>query len=272
MERVRQSRAAGQEGRKRPVVQSAARGVRLLCLLARAREQKRLAEISAEMALPKVTVYRLLQTLVEEGLAVQGPEPGCYQISPYATVGMMSCCPDARVLQTGISQLLTALAQRTGATALLLIHSVGVPHLGIVDYALPERALVVRPHPGMRLPTHAVAAGKCYLAELAPERLEAWLGAGLAPITSATITDPEVLREQVTQVRTVGYAVNCEELAEGCWGMAVPVRDHAGKMVAALQLACPLTVMRMEEGVPRCLPLLQQGAEELQRLLSPVLR
>ena len=75
------------------------------------------------------------------------------------------------------------------------------------------------------------------LAGLGPERLTGWFElAPLERVGPQTITDRALLTQQIEAGRREGYATAEEELAAGVVSLAVPVRDAAGRVVAALNL------------------------------------
>jgi IclR family pca regulon transcriptional regulator len=85
---------------------------------------------------------------------------------------------------------------------------------------------------------HATSLGKVLLAGLGPERLAAWLEhAQLERFTDRTITDRATLLQQMEAIRRDGYATAEEEITLGVTSLAVPVRDAAGRVVAALNVS-----------------------------------
>jgi DNA-binding IclR family transcriptional regulator len=77
------------------------------------------------------------------------------------------------------------------------------------------------------------------LAYLAPEALERVLAAGLPQRTANTIVDPDAFRQELAAIRNRGYAIADEENEIGVRGLAAPVRDHFGNVVAATSIAGP---------------------------------
>jgi IclR family transcriptional regulator, KDG regulon repressor len=267
---VREQRRPAGRGNSggKPVIQSAARMLRLIRLLIRSPGGNRLSELSAELALPKATVLRLVQTLVGEGIAVKDPASGVYRLNSLFWLAMATSFPDARLVQQEVQETLDWLARASSATALLVIPEVGRRRMSLNSSALPDHPLVARPPQDAVTHMHALAAGKCYLASLSDAALRRWLEGDLPQVTEHTITSREALWDEIVQVRAQGYALHREELASGCWGIAVSVTDGTGEMAAALQLSAPLTLMTRENMV-RWLPLLQRAATRLSGLLTP---
>lgn len=62
---------------------------------------------------------------------------------------------------------------------------------------------------------------------------------GLPALTGATKATWPDLRQQLEQVRQDGFAFSGAESEPALNGLAVPVRDHTGEVVAAVAIAAP---------------------------------
>ncbi len=62
-----------------------------------------------------------------------------------------------------------------------------------------------------------------------------------------TITDPVDLRRDLERTRARGYATAVDELEDGLWSVAAPVRDAGGVVVAALSVSGP--TVRLQDGL-----------------------
>jgi IclR family acetate operon transcriptional repressor len=92
---------------------------------------------------------------------------------------------------------------------------------------------------GSRWPLHATSTGKAILAYLPSAQLEVILQAPLAAFTPKTITDPEVLRQELKAIREQGFAVAAEELEIGFVALGAPVCNHHGQIAAAISVGGP---------------------------------
>ncbi|WP_411722239.1 IclR family transcriptional regulator [Mycetocola sp.] len=90
-----------------------------------------------------------------------------------------------------------------------------------------------------RLPLHASSSGLVLLAHSPGDFQEAILGTPLRPVSAETITDPRTLREKLAEVRRLGYAVAPGFIESVSTGIAVPVEDRAGRVIAALSVVMP---------------------------------
>jgi DNA-binding IclR family transcriptional regulator len=88
----------------------------------------------------------------------------------------------------------------------------------------------------------------------------------LQPITAHSIVDPEALRIECAAIRERGYSFDREEFVLGLVAMAVPVRDAAGEVRAALAVHGPVARLSIEQAMHR-LPALHAAAARMAALL-----
>jgi len=90
-------------------------------------------------------------------------------------------------------------------------------------------------------PLHSTAGGKAILSTWSQAEVEAYIDRnGLNAVTEHTITDPDVLFEELEQIRDRGYAMNMEETLEGLGAVSVPIEDPDGVAVGALGISGPI--------------------------------
>jgi IclR family pca regulon transcriptional regulator len=87
-------------------------------------------------------------------------------------------------------------------------------------------------------------------------------------LTQKTITDKQLLGEIIRRVRTDGFAVTDEELELGLRSIAVPVKNHQHRVVAAMNIGVHAARVSSAEMIHRFLPILQDNAA----VLAPLLR
>jgi len=119
---------------------------------------------------------------------------------------------------------------------------------------------------GGTYPAHASATGKLLLAELADEDIDAALPEKLESLTSRTITSRKVLLREIRQVREQGYSVIDEELEEGLFAAAYPVRDGVGGLVGVLAVQGPVQRLK-SDSLPDTINLLRQAATDVAKAL-----
>jgi DNA-binding IclR family transcriptional regulator len=119
--------------------------------------------------------------------------------------------------------------------------------------------------PGSKVPMHATASGKLFLASMPDEmREQMLLNLTLTDNTPNTITDVPALRRELGRIRKRGYSIDNEEFLSGLIAVAVPVKDAQGQTFAAVACHAPLARIDLD-GLMRAMPKLQQAARKIAR-------
>ncbi len=120
---------------------------------------------------------------------------------------------------------------------------------------------------GSRVPLHATAIGKLLWAYMAArERRRLLKLLPLPRLTENTITDRHALERELGEIRRQGYAANDQENVHGLIGLAVPMRDSRGRVVAGLAIHAAEARLPLERAVDK-VRVLQAGARDLESLL-----
>jgi len=186
--------------------------------------------LARETAIALPTTYHLLRTLVHEGYLAR--VDGCYVLGQQVD-GLIRGVeqPTLRARST-----LTALsAELSGATYLAVYRSGEIELVDIVDSpAHPRVDLWV----GLHDAGHATALGKAILTVLPEDLREDYLNRHeLADLTPHTVTDPRVLRRQLS--RHGSLAVDTGEYQVGMTCVSAAIRTDDG--VAAVAVSAPLS-------------------------------
>ena len=110
---------------------------------------------------------------------------------------------------------------------------------------------------GRRMPFHATVCGRALLAYASPEERATMLSFPLTGYTAQTIVDSKTLEDTLKKTRQQGYAIVHEEFSEGFSAIAVPVFNHAGRVIAAISIAGPTFRMGRDEIISLIEPLLE---------------
>ncbi|WP_250535647.1 IclR family transcriptional regulator C-terminal domain-containing protein [Caballeronia sp. AZ10_KS36] len=115
---------------------------------------------------------------------------------------------------------------------------------------------------GARVPAALMSAGLVMLAYRTDEdAVRAWLDATeFRPFTPLTITDKEALYDKIRQARADGFVAFEQQLQVGVRGVAVPIKNRHGQVVAALSVNMPIGKETSEAALARVLPPLQETA------------
>lgn len=189
-------------------------------------------ELACHLGFPKSNAHELLASLAAIDLLQRAPG-GRYRLG-WRVVAMAGGHAEATLLRKHAPAHLGALARCGGQTAHLAVWD-GREMFFVAQATAVGGVDNPRARPGAVIPGHATATGKVLLG-LMPwsEAIVRLRYDGFPPLTSATITDEEILREEVEGALRNGYAVAREEAVVGVSSIAVPVSGPAGHVIAAL--------------------------------------
>jgi DNA-binding IclR family transcriptional regulator len=92
---------------------------------------------------------------------------------------------------------------------------------------------------GKSFPLYCTALGKSLLAYSSDGTVKKILKTPLKAFTERTITDPEVLKQELDLIRERGYALDNEEITRGIICAAAPVFSWNRELICAISLAFP---------------------------------
>jgi IclR family pca regulon transcriptional regulator len=124
---------------------------------------------------------------------------------------------------------------------------------------------------GLRVPAFCTSMGRILLATLGDAEVETVLKA-FPPVkfTPLTVTAPEEIRARIEEAGRNGFSINDQELDLGLRALAVPIRDHRGRVIGALNAGGEAGRLSNALLVGRFLPLMQEAAEEIGQLIEQV--
>jgi DNA-binding IclR family transcriptional regulator len=224
-------------------VRSVERAVAVVEFVARNERPAPLHAISDAIDAPKSTALNILRTLAGKGLLAVG-EAKTYTLGPRLAelAGRAHAYTDIRALAR---PHLEHLARRTGeAVFLSIVDGDEIVYIDAVESTHPIRYAA---DVGSRRPLHCTSAGKVALALSPADVVERYIAKGLARYTAATITDPARLRAQLRRIRARGYGDARGERVPSLFGVAGPVVDPSGQLVAAVTVAGPAFRIRGHE-------------------------
>ena len=205
-----------------------------------------MAELAAELQLPKATVYGILRTLQTVGFVEQDPESRKYQLGA-ALLHIGSSYLNGSELRRGALGGANTLAMQTGESVRIgMLHENRV--LIVHHVPGPEEHLPM-PEIGSLMPLHATALGKVLLAHRTHTAAET-CAAAVTSCTAATINDPDRLNAQLSRISERGWGSDVGELLPGVASIAAPIEAHQRAVVGAIAISGP-TARICEDGSPR---------------------
>ncbi len=228
-------------------------------------EQKtvRIADASREIGVARSTAHRMIQQLAFRGFVSQDPETRAYVAGPELVRMALSIVQQIDV-RTASRDVMKRLAAQLGETTHLAeLRGGDIFFLSTVE---GPRSLRIGDRTGMTLPAYSTSTGKVLLAALTPAELRVALPSRLPALTARTHTSRKQLDAELAEVRERGYATNFGESEIDVYSVAVPVRDIAHRVRAALALATPPTRLS-EDAVPAIARELAAAAQEISHTL-----
>jgi IclR family pca regulon transcriptional regulator len=213
-------------------LEALARGLRVIETFNHDRRQLALSDIAKLLNLPRASVRRTLHTLVALGYAeVDGR---MFRLTPQI-LGLARAYLQSNAITDVLQPAVERLSEATGESC-----SAAVLHgqdIVMIAHASPKRVIPVSAQIGFRLPAFATSLGRAMLASLGDRELDIFLSR-VQPkkLTKFTILDKAELRKLILNVRKTGYAVADQEVEIGFRSIAIPLRKHDGRVIAALNV------------------------------------
>ncbi len=194
--------------------------------------------VNEVLGLPKPTVHRLFATAEQQGFLQRDIDGRSYGPGPRLRRLAVDTMTSERVRGLRLS-VLRAVAEKVGETCNLAIPDRdGMFYLDRVETHWPLR---INLPIGSQVPFYCTASGKMHLSCLRGDYLDRLLNnLTLTAKTHKTITDPNTLRAELAHARESGFATDNEEFMEGMAAIAVPIKDHRGRLLATLSVHAPV--------------------------------
>ena len=215
-------------------IKSAGRVLDLLEYLANCRAPVRLSQIVADLSLPKSSAHGLMQTLVMRGHVARNAA-GAYALVESVRHGFPFSRQEEPLVVVAMP-VMEKLRDDTGETVILsTLNARGdIRRLAKCVSLHPVRYDVKIDSP---ITAYCTATGRVLLAYASPEVVDEYFErVQILSYTPFTETDVVRLRQVLARVRRDGYALNEQEFITGSTGVAAPVFDAAGDVVAAINL------------------------------------
>lgn len=209
----------------------------MLDAIARAPEGLTLARLNAVIGAPKSSLLMLLRPMVAAGYLVH--EQGRYHLGQ-STFTLAATIHAARGLPRLLHPWLERISAATGESVYLAMLDEESSEVEYVDGVQSPQAVRYWVELGARRSLYAGSAGRIFLAFKPKAWRDRYLErVVLMPKTTNTITSKPELLKQADKVRRDGYALSRGEAIEGAAGLAAPVLDAKGALLAAILIGTP---------------------------------
>lgn len=250
--------------RRNDFVKSLERGLEVIRAFDANNSDLTLSDVAKSTGLTRASARRFLLTLTDLGYVLSDGRR--YRLSPrvlelgYAYLSSLSI-PD--IARPHLSALVAEVRESSSMSVLdrsEVVYVARVPAKRIMSISISV---------GTRFPAFATSMGRVLLAGQSKDWLDEYLAsADLTPITDRTISDPDLLRQELDRIRESGWALVDQELEEGLRALAVPVHDMNGTVVAAINVSVHTSRGSAAAARNELLPQLLAAAKAIDQDLS----
>jgi len=241
-------------------VQSLQRGLAVIRAFDASHPELTLSEVAAATGVTRAAARRFLLTLAELG---------------YVRSDGRMFSLTARVLELGYaylsslslpevaeSHLEALVAEVNESSSMSVLDGADVVYVARVPV---RRIMTVAISVGTRFPAYATSMGRVLLAGQPDDELDAYLATvRVRRLTPRTVATVAALRSELARVRAQGWALVNQELEEGLRAVAVPVRNRAGRVVAAVNVSAHASRTSLEAMRRDLLPPLLKAAARIE--------
>lgn len=220
-----------------------AKGLSVIEAYGRGRSSLTIAEVARLSGLDRASARRCLLTLVNRGYATT--DGRYFELTPrilrlghtYLSASLPS------LIQPSLDALATDLGESCSASVL------DGKEIVYIARASRHRLMGVGLHAGSRLPAYCTSMGRVLLAALPLDISRSIITqSDRQPMTERTLTDVGHLMGELDRIRADGYSIIDQEVEIGAMSISVPIRNMAGRTMAAVVVAVhatPATSMRL---------------------------
>jgi len=204
-----------------------------------------LAELCNHLQLPKSTVHRILNVLLDRQYVRETFEKGRYALG-YEILRLSKACQGGLNFLQEARPLLLELNRMIDENIILAILDKPCHRVIYLDKVDSSKTIRLASHIGEIAPVHCTALGKALLSGFSDEELlEVLSNYELNRFTDRTITDIKDFLSEINEVRKLGYSVDHQEYRNEVVCIAAPIYSESEKPCAAVGVSAP--AIRLEQ-------------------------
>lgn len=244
--------------------QAVDRALLLLRLVGEEKGPVSLQTLCARSGLNRTTVWRLLTCLEKNHFLARNPFTKEYDLG-YA-VSHLCALPQRRnapLIRLVLPEMEQLMEQFQESVLLSVPCPGGTITICQID---PQRSVRLKDYVNQVTPLWGTSTGKVLLAHFPPKQLESFLCQPLSAFTPDTITDPELLRREIIQASSAGYATVDGEWSGEESGISAPILS-CGEPVAVLGIGGPRTRLT-HQVMKQIAPALCAACRKVEKLIA----
>lgn len=252
------------EEKTKSMVGSLVHGLNIIMAFDRNNPQMTLSQVAEKTGMDRAGARRYLLTLVGLGFVEQNAR--LFRLTPKVMdlgYAYLSSVP----LSEKAQHYLEKIRDKSGfPVALGIVDGLHIVHVASANTdELMSPALTI----GRRFPIAYASAGRAILSAMEDAKREQILAqVTLEPMTDASIRTIEALRGELKSAGEKGYALVDQEMQMGVRSLAVPILNVNGTVVGSFNTFTFTSLVSKEQLITELLPVLQEAAQDLQRMLT----
>ncbi len=221
----------------RYLVPALERGLSIITMFGKGRRTIDVPEMVAQLRISRATAFRLAYTLEACGFIERAPDSHAYRLGPRAVGAALEYLYSFDAAEIA-RPLRERLRDNTAATAQLGVRD-RTSMLYVVRAVAPDRQEDVGPGlPRARHEAHAVSAGRALLCDVPESELnELYRDFNFKAFAPPAAQSLEQLKQFLETDHARGYVICRSVFTEGVTSIAAPVRNRAGKAIAAVTVS-----------------------------------
>ena len=242
-------------------IQSVTNALDLLEAVAASADGLSLEGLRRQLRLTKETAMKFAVTLEQRGYLELDRLTDHYHLS-LKTLALSQTFIRQAALFTQARPIIEELSRQCGETVYIAVMKEN--YSVYLEQAETRHAVRVVSRFGSQLPAYSSAGGKVLLAGMTGEAVAAYLDdTEIVAYTPTTIVDRGAFEAHLQQVAAQGFAINEEELESGVCGVAAPIRDHTGRVIAAAVVSAPTVRVSSHRLHTELVPMIREAAGQI---------
>lgn len=203
-----------------------------------------ISDIALKLHLSKSTIYGLVNTLVAHGYLEQNQDTKRYRLG-IKLFELGNLVLKRMDLRNEAKPYCEQLVQKHNATVHLAARY--EDEVVYVDKVDAPGTVIIYSQTGKRAPLYCTGVGKAVLAFLDDDTIRRYMDRiEFRKYTESTITRPNELFYELQGIRTLGYAVDNEEIENGLRCIAAPIINHKNLPVGAISVSTSVARMPLD--------------------------
>jgi len=225
---------------------SAQKAIKILMAFIPQNQEIGTLELSKKLGFHKSTVSRLLRVLTYYQLLHQDPKTRKYTLGKTAAdlgnaIGQSLSNKLVTIAQPFLNRFRDSIEESvsleimSGDTFILAAMALGPPPVSVAFNL------------GERIPFHVASGAKTILAFSQPEQVDQLINGKLRRYTPNTITNPNVFKEHLKEIKQQGVAFDRGEFHTEVYSIGAPIFNYTNKPVAAVSVCAPAYRMKLHD-------------------------